>query len=240
MSNSIEKRWGTSKKYAAGIIMLLDAFEYSNDVASSTWDFAVEIRRLCDLGLNETDFRWLVKRGYVEHARETTLLGQNERKFQPSGNLSFFENSCFVPTSLGVLQLQALLGKDNQHQQMMSLGEGNGINSNDHAPCSQSVNRELPNWDADLRKLYFKGEIVKRFKWPAMNQEAVLTVFHEEGWPERIDDPLSPKADQDPKRRLADTIKCLNRKQSKPLIHFRGDGTGEGITWEKCAEIENR
>ena len=40
---------------------------------------------------------------------------------------------------------------------------------------------------------------------------------------------------QDPKRRLSDTIKCLNRKQANSLIHFRGDGTGEGIVWEFAA-----
>ena len=31
---------------------------------------------------------------------------------------------------------------------------------------------------------------------------------------------------------LNDTIKCLNRKQKNALLHFRGDGTGEGVIWE--------
>jgi hypothetical protein len=61
----------------------------------------------------------------------------------------------------------------------------------------------------------------------------VLCAFEEEGWPARIDDPLPPQQDQDSKRRLSDTIKCLNRKQSHHLIHFRGDGTGEGVVWER-------
>ena len=34
------------------------------------------------------------------------------------------------------------------------------------------------------------------------------------------------------KRRLNDTIKCLNRGQVYRLLHFRGDGTGEGVLWE--------
>ena len=76
------------------------------------------------------------------------------------------------------------------------------------------------------------GELVKRFKWPAANQEAVLSAFQEEGWPVRIDDPLPPQPEQDSKRRLGDTIKCLNRKQKSQLIHFRGDGTGQGVVWE--------
>ena len=69
-----------------------------------------------------------------------------------------------------------------------------------------------------------------------MNQEAILTAFQEEGWPARIDDPLPPHPEQDPKRRLNDTIKCLNRKQSQSLIHFRGDGTGEAVIWERVAK----
>ena len=63
-----------------------------------------------------------------------------------------------------------------------------------------------------------------------------MSAFEEEGWPPRIDDPLSPHPDQDTKRRLSDTIKCLNRKQSNRIIHFRGDGTGEGVIWEFVEE----
>ncbi len=60
----------------------------------------------------------------------------------------------------------------------------------------------------------------------------VLTAFEEEAWPVRIDDPLPPHPEQDPKRRLHDTITSLNRHQRRPLIRFVGDGSGEGIRWE--------
>ena len=76
------------------------------------------------------------------------------------------------------------------------------------------------------------GKLVKHFKWPALNQETILAAFEEEGWPPRIDDPLPPLPEQDPKRRLHDTIKCINRNQKHHLIHFHGDGTGEGVIWE--------
>ena len=49
---------------------------------------------------------------------------------------------------------------------------------------------------------------------------------------ERIDDPLPPVPEQDPKRRLHDTIKCLNRNHRRKAIRFHGDGTGEGVCWE--------
>jgi hypothetical protein len=74
--------------------------------------------------------------------------------------------------------------------------------------------------------------MVKHYKNRAANQETVLSAFQEEGWPIRIDDPLSPVPTIDIKRRLSDTIKCLNRNQENELVHFHGDGSGEGITWE--------
>jgi hypothetical protein len=62
--------------------------------------------------------------------------------------------------------------------------------------------------------------------------EAILAAFQEEKWTARIDDPLPPVPEQDSKRRLSDTITCLNRNQKHQLIRFHGDGTGEGIIWE--------
>ena len=76
------------------------------------------------------------------------------------------------------------------------------------------------------------GIVVKQFKVPALNQERILAAFEEEGWPVHIDDPLPPHPEQDPKRRLHDTINSLNRNQKKPLIQFLGNGNGQGIRWE--------
>ena len=74
--------------------------------------------------------------------------------------------------------------------------------------------------------------MIKKFKWRAANQERVLAVFEEEGWPARIDDPLPPSPEIDSKRRLGDTIKCLNRNQLAAIVRFLGDGSGEGVIWE--------
>jgi hypothetical protein len=79
---------------------------------------------------------------------------------------------------------------------------------------------------------------VKLFKVPAINQEAVLAAFEEEEWPPRIDDPLSPRGEQNPKRRLHDTITALNRNQKAPLIRFFGDGSGQGVRWEFTGRLE--
>lgn len=89
-----------------------------------------------------------------------------------------------------------------------------------------------PIWDPERRELRVGEMVVKRFRQPAQNQELILTVFEEDGWPERIDDPLPPDPVRDPKERLHDVIKKLNRAQDVALIRFHGDGTGTGVLWE--------
>jgi len=98
--------------------------------------------------------------------------------------------------------------------------------------AGQTINDLLPRWDQERRTLYVGGYVVKQFREPAPNQEAVLAAFHQEGWTHRIDDPLPPSADQDPKYRLHHTIQRLNNHQKNHLIRFRGDGTGQGVYWE--------
>lgn len=91
---------------------------------------------------------------------------------------------------------------------------------------------QKPVWDLHVRELHFNGKLVKKFKWSAFNQEAVLAAFEEEGWPSRIFDPLKPSSDTDTRRRLHDTIRCLNQRQQAKEISFHGDGTGEGVCWQ--------
>jgi len=91
----------------------------------------------------------------------------------------------------------------------------------------------IPFYDRDLRELWARGQRVKNLKQPAPDQDAILSSFEEVGWPRRIDDPLPRKpGGQDPKLRLRDAIKRLNQRQNPHLVHFRGDGRGQGIIWE--------
>src|SRR5262245_25376528 len=93
--------------------------------------------------------------------------------------------------------------------------------------------RALPSWDAVRRELRLGDVVVKRFREPAANQEAILAAFEEEGWCEHVFDPLpgglQPAA---AKRRLHDTIKRLNRFHLHSMIRFHGNGRGTGIFWE--------
>ena len=94
----------------------------------------------------------------------------------------------------------------------------------------------LPFWDAQGRRLWLDGAVLKVFRQPAPNQTRLLDVFQETGWIEtHIDDPLPPEPhedEQDVKRRLHETLKNLNRGLPRGSIRFRGDGTGQGVRWE--------
>ena len=90
---------------------------------------------------------------------------------------------------------------------------------------------EVPRWDFQLRELTIRGELVKRFKNPAPCQELVLAAFEEEGWPPRIDDPLSGGDSSDDEQRLHDVVRNLNRNQARGRIHFSRDGKGQGVRW---------
>jgi hypothetical protein len=205
------------------IVELFEAFAYAEDTASDRWDFAVAIGRLKERGANESDLRWLVRKGYVAHAREVTVDGDDGREFRSTGNLTFSEQTCFVLTDDGVAHARKCFANDKSLAAPVN-GQSAG--------SDRKSRNAVPEWDVNVRELRIDGCVVKRFKWQALNQEAVLNAFQEEDWPRRIDDPLPPHADQDSKRRLADTIKCLNAKQKNHLLRFHGDGTGEGITWE--------
>ncbi len=212
-ANESSNTW-VPEKVKPALVALLEACDYAEDTESDRWDFAIGIGHLRELGLTPTDLRWLARKRYVEHAREVTRLEDDERDFRPTGNLSFCRRTCFVLTETGISKL--ICGRPGD-ERLNSVGKGEAA---------------FVRWYPESRKLLVNGKLVKRFKWPAVNQETVLTAFQEEDWPERIDDPLPPRDELNSKRRLADTIKCLNRRQTNSLIHFRGDGTGEDIVWE--------
>jgi hypothetical protein len=102
------------------------------------------------------------------------------------------------------------------------------LNGGGYAPAK----RGQPVWDAFRRELRLRGLTVKRYRVHAQNQELVLAVFQELGWPACIDDPLPQGGDIDPKERLQATIKSLNRCQRTPRIRFHGNGTACQICWE--------
>ncbi len=214
------------QKIQSAIQALLEASDYACQTTGDPWEFAVEIRQLRGLGLTSNDLRYLVRKSLVEHAREMTIVGQDGRKFQQTGDLTFTKRTCFVLTSTGVAAAREAL-ETKSGSNGSALAASTALDAPTPTPGVVA-----PTWDPEKRELRIDGRVVKRFKWHAENQERVLAAFDEEGWPFRIDDPLPPHPEQDSKRRLSDTIKCLNRKQTSELLRFRGDGTGEGVVWE--------
>ena len=206
-------------KMRAGMQLLLEAFAYAHNTKKDAAEFAVEVAALRAVGLNHSDLRWLICKGYVQHADETTSSDDDKRTFREAANLAFSNATCFVLSGKGAAAAKYVI-----------------------APFGKRPSQSgLPYWDGAAHELRFHGRLVKRYQRPSPNQEMILAAFQEEGWPPRIDDPLPPCDDQEPRQRLRDAIKNLNRNQRYGLIRFFGDGTGQGIRWceiRDCAPID--
>ena len=217
---------------------LLKSYDYARHTRSSPWEYAVEIDGLMSLGACRNDFRWLIGNGLLEHRKDVTGESCTSRKFRRASNLIFSKQSCFVLTESGARLAKLLssngLGRDETVAQA-PFGYVRNRETKQHYDGGSLAPEHKPRWDGRSKQLWLGNCIVKRFRLAALNQESILCAFQEEKWPIRIDDPLPPKPDQNAKRRLNDTIKCLNKRQQNPLVHFRGDGTGEGVIWEHVA-----
>lgn len=88
------------------------ALDKARRARRSLWDCAVEIKRLRKLGFADNDFRWLVCKGYIEHAKETTPRRGATRTFERRNGLSFCRRTCFVLTESGVEFARALSRTD--------------------------------------------------------------------------------------------------------------------------------
>lgn len=208
----------------AALALLLESRAYAEELGRSAWDFAVEIGSLRAAGLTTSDLRWLVCKSHVEHARESTMPGDQTRCFRAGGGLTFSRRTCFVLTETGVAYARRAIAKASYPAGSNGHGE--------RAVQSPASSGQRPKWDRERQELRVGEIVVKQYKVPAANQETILAAFEEEGWPVRLDDPLPPHPEQDSKRRLHDTIVSLNRNQKNPVIRFSGDGSGQGVRWQ--------
>ncbi len=206
----------------------------AQDAECPVWDFAIEIDALIALGLTTCDLRLLVQRGYVAHAVEISRPNDTSRRFRPWDNLCFQERTCFVLTASGAQFAASQEGPGSVLVPVVPLLSRSPLDA-----CMEILTRgqlakkpAVPSWDGDRKVLWVDGQLVKQFKVPSPNQEAILAAFEEEGWPPGIDDPLPPKPDLEEKRRLRATIQSLNAHHKKHLLHFRGDGSGQRVLWE--------
>ena len=85
-----------------GMLELVVAHEYAQDVRTDPWQFAVEVTHLTAMGLTAEDIRWLVARRYIAVAREVSRFDDPERKFQPIQSVRFGKRACFIVTAAGL------------------------------------------------------------------------------------------------------------------------------------------
>jgi hypothetical protein len=217
-----------SRKLQRVLQLLSEAWQYAKELEREVWDFAVEIDTLRNAGTTPNDLRWLVGKGFVEVAVEVTLPDDAARVFRSVRRLLFMPRTCFILTVKGATFAASL--------------PSNGTRTSSKIDGEFKV-REftaatlVPLWDRDRQELRLGPAVIKRYKVPAPNQEMILAAFEEEHWPARIDDPLPVNHGLEPKRRLHETITSLNRNQLERLIRFMGDGSGQGVRWER---IESR
>jgi hypothetical protein len=199
-----------------GLRLLRQARELALASGSDVWDFAVEIGEVYAIGVTNAVLRWLIRQGHVEHRVEVTGRRSRRRQFRGSRNLGLGGDSCFVLTEGG-----AGFAADGRSLSSGIAGEEN--------PRS-SPTEERPHWDEESRRLSYRGFVIKEYRGRPGNQEKVLAVFQEEGWPPRVDDPLPPAEGVDATAHLRDTLRRLNRSQRRALLWFEADGRG-GILW---------
>ena len=205
-----------------GLQMLLRACDYAIDLQSDVWQFAVPLSQLKESGLTQLDAQWLVAKGWLVSAKETTVPSDTLRVFRKVDRLHDAADVAMILTPAGREAVQGLFERHPSDK---------GENAGASLPA-RAVRTSKPRWDVERRELSFKGKLVKRFRVPAVNQECILAAFEEEGWPSRIDDPLPPKDGLNAPVRLYATLKSLNRSQANRLLWFHGNGNGLVVLWE--------
>jgi hypothetical protein len=211
----------------SGLTALAESHRFAVVADCDPWEFATEIATLVAMGISASELRLLVHEGYLDHAREVTRNCDARRRFQPIANLSFPPRTCFVLTDAGLRRVREL--KLDSVATLLSQERQAALPS---ADCPQDM---LPVWCARKRILVLNDRVVLRYTYRSPNQELVLKVFHEEGWPARIDDPLPFVPGLDAKQRIRDTVRALNAKQGEHLIHFRSDGSGQSVLWQSVS-----
>ena len=210
-----------------GLLLLAEASDLAADTNCCAHKFAVKIGQLQRAGIHELHLRWLIEKHYIEHLLDTTVFGEHERSIRPTSSEHFSKRSCFLLTQLGRNFADSVLAPKQNEQ--LGTDKPLSLTGAQHA---------LPVWDSNTKCLYFRNRIVKRFHRHSPNQELILSAFQEDGWPERLDDPLPPKGNADRSSRLSKTVYSLNGSlDSRPISFFCEDST---VCWETNHRQKNR
>ena len=81
--------------------MLLESYDYAQDVGCPMWEFAIELEAFQTFGLTPGDWRWLCLKNLVDHGRER----HDERRAGPNVSarrrVALTRRTCFVLTEAG-------------------------------------------------------------------------------------------------------------------------------------------
>lgn len=235
---------GHGLEMSRALKLLAEARHFAEQFGCDLWQFAVEWRHFRDAGISISELRYLLLRGFIAQADEVTEANEELRRFRSVYGHRISRRAAFILTPEGWSWWRPCCGSSEAD-----------ASTEPHYSASPRVVRalrsvppraererqprrmvEVPRWDSVRRELCVGKDVVKRFKLPCANQETILAAFQEEGWPPRIDDPLPPQLNHDPKQRLRDTLRSLNRNQKIRRLVFKGDGTGQGVLWEPYSE----
>ncbi len=94
---------------------------------------------------------------------------------------------------------------------------------------------EKPFWDAYKGELWFKGDLIKKFVKPALNQRRLLDAFEENGWVDEIGNPFRMDTGKPDKAADAckNTIEGLNDNHvTKGRIMFGNRSQFDFVYWK--------
>jgi|GEM_PF-2147989 len=175
--------------------------------------------------VSRTDLHWLLDHNLIRHQEELSpkAHARNRRQLVRS---RITPTSHFVPNPIAIPVLWELATAAIHNSQRPTHTRKTTARQVKGQP------RPKPLWKTEERELWVGKTLVKGFKRTASNQELILSVFEEEGWPEWIDDPLPIAKNIQPKQRLKDAVKSLNRQQKNSVLHFYGDFVNGRIQWK--------
>jgi hypothetical protein len=210
--------------YWAAISFLLQAHREAEKRKLPDWEFGVEIEALERIGVTVNDLRGLIADGYIEHRIEVTGGRSTRRVFRKAPNSRFSRRSCFVLTAAGILRARRMKGKASR---------GSPASASMSAFNAEAGRPLVPFWDEESQVLWYDNCVVKRFKRPAQNQQAILREFQRRKWKQRVPNPLPRVERMNRKVRLRDTLKRLNQGHELQAVRFHSTDCGHFVTWTR-------
>ena len=89
---------------------------------------------------------------------------------------------------------------------------------------------KVPDWVAVDHDLFFRGRLIKHFKFLAPNQAAILAAFQAARWAPSIEFQLPHTVGRNAKIQMRETIENLKRNVY-PHLHFFQERSGTRIGW---------